>query len=114
RDGAALVPASELTITAEQSVALFESVHESFESAGFRLHRLCEEFWRIELPPGFSPASASPALVSRSAVNDWWPQDLDARPWRKLVNEVQMLWHDHPVNQTRFRESLLPVNSLWL
>jgi len=114
RDGAALLPARELAITPEQSVALFESVQTLFSEAGFMLHADGAEHWRLDLPPEFAPDSASPALVAMTSVNDWWPQDMAGRPWRRLVNEVQMLWFDHPVNQDRYRQSLMPVNSLWL
>lgn len=114
RDGAALLPASELAITPEQSVALFESAQPLCAESGFTLHADGIERWRIELPAGFSPQSASPGLVSMSTVNDWWPQDIAARPWRRLVNELQMTWFEHPVNQARYRQSLVPINSLWL
>lgn len=114
RDGAALLPASELAITPEQSVALFESVQALFSEAGFVLHADSAERWRLTLPPGFAPESASPALVGMTSVNDWWPQDMSARPWRRLVNEVQMLWFDHPVNQQRYQQNQMPINSLWL
>src|SRR5690606_33732078 len=114
RDGAALLPASELAITPEQSVALFDSVQALFSEVGFTLQPSDTCHWRIVLPDGYAPASASPSLVSITSVNDWWPQDMASRPWRRLVNEVQMLWFDHPVNQARFEQGLLPVNSLWL
>src|SRR5690606_15176777 len=39
RDGAALLPATELRITQDQSVALFESVQELFAQSGFSLDR---------------------------------------------------------------------------
>src|SRR5690606_20678364 len=114
RDGAALLPASELAITPDQSVALFESVQTLFSEAGFELAPSGTRHWRITLPAGYAPTSASPALVSITSVNDWWPQDMAARPWRRLVNEVQMLWFDHPVNQARYQQGLVPINSLWL
>ncbi|SHI10588.1 hypothetical protein [Pollutimonas bauzanensis] len=114
RDGAALLPARELAITPEQSVALFESAQSLFAGTGFTLQARGTEHWRLGLPEGFAPLCASPALVSISSVNDWWPQDIGARPWRRLVNELQMLWFDHPVNQARYRQGLVPVNSLWL
>lgn len=114
RDGAALLPARELGITAEQSVALFDSVQSMFAESGFNLHPCDAQRWRIELPAGFSPPCASPEVVSTSSVNDWWPQDMAARPWRRLVNEVQMLWFEHPINATRGQRGLPPVNSLWL
>lgn len=114
RDGAALLPARELAITPEQSVALFESAQSLFADTGFSLSPSGVAHWRIGLPPAFTPFSASPALVSISTVNDWWPQDINARPWRRLVNELQMLWFEHPVNKARYQQGLLPINSLWL
>ena len=33
---------------------------------------------------------------------------------RSLMNEIQMLLHEHPVNQRRERARLLPVNGWWL
>jgi hypothetical protein len=114
RDGATLLPARELAITPEQSVALFESAQGLFADTGFSLSPSSVTQWRIALPPDFAPLGASPTMVSISAVNDWWPQDITARPWRRLVNEMQMLWFEHPVNQARYQHGLLPINSLWL
>ncbi len=114
RDGAALLPARELVITPEQSVALFESARSLFDDTDFTLHPDSTERWRIGLPPGFAPRCASPSLVSISSVNEWWPQDISSRPWRRLLNELQMLWFEHPVNQERYRQNLVPINSLWL
>jgi hypothetical protein len=34
--------------------------------------------------------------------------------FRSQLNELQMLLHEHPVNQTREARGELPVNSLWL
>lgn len=114
RDGAALLPAGELDIHQEHSVALFDSVKALFDDAGFDLAPCSPVHWRVTLPPGCTLPSTSPALVAQTSVNDWWPQTAPSRAWRKLVNEIQMLWFDHPVNQERFAQQLLPVNSLWL
>ncbi len=114
RDGAALIPASELEIQADESAALFESARETFEGTGFCATPFDTTHWRIVLPDGYRPACASPALVSITSVNDWWTQDVGGRPWRRLINELQMLWFDHPVSQQREARGLRAVNSLWL
>lgn len=114
RDGAALIPASELEISPEENTVLFESAAQSLADAGFAAERFDATHWRLELPQGYAPDCASPALVSITSVNDWWTQDAAGRPWRRLVNELQMLWFDHPVNQAREARGLRPVNSLWL
>lgn len=114
REGAALIPASELEITPDENAALFESARESFADAGFSAEPFDTMHWRLKLPAGYAPECASPDLVSITSVNDWWSQDAAGRPWRRLVNELQMIWFDHPVNQAREARGLRPVNSLWL
>lgn len=42
------------------------------------------------------------------------PQGRHATVFRSHINELQMLLHDHPVNQAREARGQLPVNSLWL
>lgn len=114
RDGAALLPAKELNISPPHSAALFESAQTLFEGTGFVLLPDSTTRWRILIPADFMPRCASPELVSITSVNEWWTQDLQARPWRRLTNELQMLWYDHPVNAERYTTGLVPVNSLWL
>lgn len=114
RDGAVLLPANTLDITPEQSVALFQSASTLFTKTDFSLAPNSTQHWRITIPPEWQPQCASPALVSTTTVNDWWKQDMAGRPWRKLGNEIQMLWFEDPVNQLRYQASQMPINGLWL
>ncbi|MBC7204032.1 MAG: hypothetical protein H5U29_11035, partial [Pusillimonas sp.] len=115
RDGAALLTSEQLGISQQESVSLFESAHEIFSYYGFSLRAgLRPSHWVVTPPDTVSPKSVSPALVAQTRVNDWWPQDAASRPWRQLVNELQMTWHDHPVNQARNKAGQAAVNSIWL
>ncbi len=38
----------------------------------------------------------------------------DARHWRALTSEIQMLWHENPVNVRREEIGLASINALWL
>ncbi|MGB6242595.1 MAG: hypothetical protein WBF69_08935 [Castellaniella sp.] len=114
RDGAALLPAASLNMTAEHSAALLHTAQEYLDDSGLQLEMLRPDTWRLRWPQPVQLACASPALVAVSAVNDWWPQDPVAQPWRRLVNTLQMAWFDHPVNQARQQDGLPPINSLWL
>jgi len=114
RDGAALIPANELEITPEESAALYGSATEYLTGSGFSAVPFDAVHWAVTPPAGYRPDCASPALVSITSVNDWWTQDTEGRPWRRLVNELQMLWFQHPVNQAREARGLRPVNSVWL
>jgi hypothetical protein len=37
-----------------------------------------------------------------------------AKRWRKLQNEIQMLWHIDPVNKEREQRGMPSINSLWI
>lgn len=114
QEGAILLPTGSLTISAEESVALFQSAHALFEGTGFTLLPDSPSQWRITLPNSVHIPSVSPAQVSASTVNEWWQHDAASQPWRRLFNELQMLWFTHPVNARRQESGQLPVNALWL
>jgi hypothetical protein len=42
------------------------------------------------------------------------PHGADARRFRAVLNELQMLLHEHPLNLAREARGALPVTSLWL
>jgi hypothetical protein len=52
--------------------------------------------------------------MAEMRLSDWWPQEDSLREWRRLLNEIQMVWHDHPVNLARAERGEMPINSLWL
>jgi hypothetical protein len=57
--------------------------------------------------------ASSEAAAGRN-IDGYLPAGLHARRYRKLLNEVQMTWHEHPVNQVRESRGELPINSVWL
>lgn len=46
-------------------------------------------------------------------INHFLPSGNDSMMWRKLMNEIQMLLHEHPVNRARESRGELSINSLW-
>jgi len=42
------------------------------------------------------------------------PTGSHARQWRTIINEIQMVLFNSPVNQRREKQGQLPINSLWL
>lgn len=53
------------------------------------------------------------AVLGRS-LTDAWPTGSDARRWRKLASDIQIEWHQHPINQHRSEHGLPEINGLWL
>jgi len=58
--------------------------------------------------------AASPDAAMGSNLADWMPVGPTALAFKKLQNEIQMLWHEHPVNEARQLRGLAPVNSFWM
>ncbi len=113
-EGPSLIQPDSLQITQAESDALFDAVSELWAETGISALSLNQTYWRIWLPvtPVFN--SMSPQAITGMALADWWPQHESLRGWRKLLNEIQMVWHEHPVNTDRTARGLPPINSLWL
>lgn len=115
RDGAALLAADHLAIDVSQNTALLESAQSLCDGTPFSLSPWSNTHWQLhvdsnlELPDTF----ASTALISRTSLSNWWDQDERSRAWRRLVNEIQMLFFDHPTNHSRQAQGLVAINSLW-
>ncbi|MFC4276743.1 hypothetical protein [Achromobacter aloeverae] len=113
-ESANLLPLEALSLSAEEDAALHESARPLFAGTDFDALPLAPGRWRMRLPADLRPRTASPAAVGGQSLAGWWNQDAAVRPWRRLMNEIQMVWHDHPVNQSRADRGLPPVNTLWL
>lgn len=69
-------------------------------------------YLRLEHAPRLTTCARSVAVGCD--IDSLLPQGDDAMQFRAYLNELQMLLHDHPVNQTREARGELPVNALWL
>jgi len=114
RDGPVLTDPAHLDTTPEEGRALLAAAQPALEAHGARAAMLDERRWRLELPAGGAQHSGTPDAVAGSPLDAWWPRTIETRPWRKLANEIQMAWHESPVNQAREARGLPPVNTLWL
>lgn len=51
--------------------------------------------------------------VLQQNIQRQMPTGADAQRLRSIMNQLQMLLHDHPINQQRVQQGLPEVNSLW-
>lgn len=113
-DHANLVTAETLAPSRKETGTLLQAIEPVLTEAGYSASLIDAYRMQITLPPGLSPHTASPNTVSGHPLRAWWSTDTASRPWRRLLNEVQMLWHEHPVNEMRQNYGQLPINGLWL
>lgn len=109
-----LFPSHELQITKEQSLALFEAVKYLFADKKIKLIAINADHWVLSLPQSFASNIPSPNLLSYKELHDYWPKEDSNQRLRQLLNEIQMLWHELPVNQVRKDQGLREINSPWI
>jgi len=63
----------------------------------------------------FDAPAHYPQLLSvlGKTVNPYTEQSRQVLPWYRLLNEMQMFMHQHPVNADRMQQGRLAINSLW-
>ncbi|MES2585875.1 MAG: hypothetical protein V4536_03045 [Pseudomonadota bacterium] len=116
-----------LILMAQSQIDLTE--YESAKLLQVALPFIKEDFGNTVLFQGqrdwFIPAGPFASLATHSIDQahgrniDWWmPRDTNeagiAKLWRKLQNEIQMLWHIDPMNEERAQRGLPSINSLWI
>jgi hypothetical protein len=71
------------------------------------------ERWYVKFPGAPGLDTTAPSAARGTAIGDKLPSGPDAMRFRALMNEVQMLLYEHPVNAEREARGVPPVNSVW-
>lgn len=119
RDHLILMAQSQIELTAEESTELLRValplIKEDFE------HPVLfqgQRNWFIPAGPFASLATHTIDQAHGRNIDWWMPRDTSelgiAKLWRKLQNEIQMLWHIDPVNEERAQRGFPSINSLWI
>jgi len=109
-----LLDPDQLALTPEHARALADAAAPGLAEAGFTLDAPAPNAWFMhgDRRPHWQ-ARAWTLAVGRS-IDAYLPAGPDARLWRRLFTEVQMAWHEHPVNGARAAAGLPAVNAVWL
>ncbi|AXA90991.1 hypothetical protein [Massilia sp. YMA4] len=104
----------QLQLAEEESRTLFEAVLPLFTDDGHELVYADAHNWFLRADAWAGLDTASPDAAYGDNLHAWMPRGDMARAFRRLQNEVQMLWFDHPLNAARQARGQPPVNSFWL
>ena len=119
RDHLILMAQSQIDLTKNESANLLQ-VALPFIEEDFGVKVLFQgpRDWFIPAGPFASLATHSIDQAHGRNIDWWMPRDTSelgiAKLWRKLQNEVQMLWHIDPVNEERAQRGYPSINSLWI
>ncbi|MCK9512382.1 MAG: hypothetical protein M0R28_14300 [Pigmentiphaga sp.] len=114
QQGVTLLDPRQNSLEPSETASLLEAIRGDLSEAGIAVIADAGPPWRFRLPADWTPYGPTPACAAGQEVQHWWPQHAGARGWRRLLNLIQMVWHDHPVNQARAARGGAPINSLWL
>jgi hypothetical protein len=82
-------------------------------SAGMQLVTTSQGDWLVHVDRVLDLQTAPPEIAATSALEQAMPKGRDAPALRRLMTELQMLLHEHPVNVERTRRGLPEINAVW-
>ncbi len=109
-----LAPLAQAAPTGEEADELGALVGSHFGADEVEVAAFVEGAWLLHLARPVDCVTQPPETVVGHNVHGFMPAGHDGARIRSLMNEIQMLLHEHPVNQRRERARQLPVNGWWL
>jgi hypothetical protein len=102
-----------LDLVESHSRALFDSAKPYFDETGNTLLYGDAQTWFMRADGWADLDTASPDAATGMNLTDWLPSGTRAIEYRKLQNEVQMLWHQHTANVERESRGFAAINAFW-
>jgi len=119
RDHLVLMHSDHIPLSAAESAALLQEAKPLLQDE-FKADLIAADSHHWFINPAHFASLATHSVDQAHGRNiDWWlPRDTvelgTARAWRKLQNEIQMLWHISPINEARQASGLPAINSIWI
>lgn len=114
RDQLVMLPLSALQVQPDEGSMFSQTFNHMYGAEGYWLETPHPERWYLRSPVSFRCVTHDPALVVGQSVFELMPSGEDGQRLRRLMNEVQMLLHEHPLNQAREKHCCTAINSLWI
>ena len=109
-----LAPLAQAGLTEDEASELGARVSSHFGTDELTVAAFVQGAWLLRFARSIDCSTQPPDAVVGHNVHDFMPAGRDGARIRSLMNEIQMLLHEHPVNQRRERARQLPVNGWWL
>jgi hypothetical protein len=100
-------------LDAGDRAALLSSLRSHFASDGIEFVASASGRWWMGLDAAQAIETSPPDAAFDQPLAAHLPRGADAARWRRWQSEIQMLLFEHPVNQSREKNGLAPINYLW-
>jgi hypothetical protein len=113
RDQLRIGRSAEAQLSVDDCAALAADAAEVLREHG-KLHARSDRPWLLELNAPWTLDTIDLDAARGHSVSMCLPTGPDGARWSRLLNDIQMIWHHHPVNRQREALGLSAVNGLWL
>lgn len=114
RDHLVLTDPDLLTLTADEAHSLLASIQPLLTELGAQVYPKHPQLWYLTHTSWNSLNTATLSAALGQNIHLYLPHGRDGILWKRIMNEIQMIWHTHPINELRETKQMLRVNSLWL
>ena len=113
-DHAILLDQHQLNIRPDESASLIAHFNRHFVEDGLQLYSRHADRWYLVSENEIDVNTTRIDEAVGRDIKHFLPGGEHALSWRRLLNEAQMLFHNHDVNEQRADNHELVINSLWL
>lgn len=100
-------------MNAEERSSLEPTFAEHLQATGFELHSMGDE-WLLRSASSLRLQTVTPEFAAANPHSDILPRGADAGAVRRLMTEMQMLLHEHPINARRQARGAPVINAVWV
>ena len=112
RDSLSLAESTSFDVSRAEADALVETLNRHFGET-MLFHAMQPARWYARLQRAPDMHTTPPSAASGETIDENLPTGPDAMPFHALMNEAQMLLHEHPVNDAREARGEPALNSVW-
>ncbi len=113
RDQLILTESSTFALSRAESDSLIKTLNLHFSVDGLHFSASHPSRWYLRLEHAPAVATQNLYQVAGHNIHKYLPRGPEELRWRALINEVQMLLFEHPVNVARENRGEAPINSIW-
>jgi hypothetical protein len=100
-------------LTAAERAELATVVAAHLRASDLEFHETAEGEWLVHSARPLDVGTASPEYAASESLDEAMPRGADAALLKRLMTELQMLLHEHPVSARRVARGLPECNAIW-
>lgn len=101
-----------LALTHEEVVLLLDTLNRHLQLDGMRLYAPTPERWLLAMDKSVVMDTLPLSQILNQDIADCMPKQLP-QDWKRLFVELEMLLHQHPVNQAREKAGKPKISACW-